>query len=109
MANVLLKTTMGDITIQLASDMPITAGNFQKLVEKGFYNGVIFHRVIPGFMVQGGDPQGTGMGGPGYNIKDEFGKITSGLDVVDAISNVPRDRNDRPKSEVKIIKATFTA
>jgi peptidylprolyl isomerase len=52
--------------------MPITTGNFQKLVEQGFYNGVIFHRVIDGFMIQGGDPEGTGMGGPGYNIADEF-------------------------------------
>ncbi|MDD2836255.1 MAG: peptidylprolyl isomerase [Methanothrix sp.] len=69
---VLLKTSMGDITIQLYDDMPITTGNFKSLVEKGFYNGVIFHRVINGFMIQGGDPEGTGMGGPGYTIKDEF-------------------------------------
>ena len=69
---VLLKTSMGDITIQLNDDMPITTGNFQKLVEQGFYNGVIFHRVIDGFMIQGGDPEGTGMGGPGYEIADEF-------------------------------------
>ncbi|MCK9442169.1 MAG: peptidylprolyl isomerase [Methanothrix sp.] len=69
---VLLKTSMGDITIQLYDDMPITTGNFQKLVEQGFYNGVIFHRVIDGFMIQGGDPEGTGMGGPGYTIADEF-------------------------------------
>jgi len=69
---VLLETTKGNITIQLYSDMPVTAGNFEKLVDKGFYNGVIFHRVIEGFMIQGGDPTGTGMGGPGYEIKDEF-------------------------------------
>ena len=69
---VLLATSMGDITIQLYSDMPITAGNFKKLVEKGFYDGVIFHRIIDGFMIQGGDPEGTGMGGPGYTIEDEF-------------------------------------
>jgi len=69
---VLLKTSMGDITIQLYDEMPITTGNFKGLVEKGFYNGVIFHRVIEGFMIQGGDPEGTGMGGPGYNIADEF-------------------------------------
>ena len=54
--------------------MPITAGNFETLVKKGFYDGVIFHRVIPNFMIQGGDSSGTGMGGPGYVIKDEFGK-----------------------------------
>jgi peptidylprolyl isomerase len=69
---VLLETTMGNITIQLYDDMPVTAGNFQKLVEKGFYDGIIFHRVIDGFMIQGGDPTGTGMGGPGYSIPDEF-------------------------------------
>ncbi len=71
-AKVLLSTNMGDIIIQLYDDMPITAGNFQKLVEKGFYEGTIFHRIIDGFMLQGGDPTGTGRGGPGYAIKDEF-------------------------------------
>lgn len=69
---VVLHTTMGDVTIQLYGDMPVTAGNFEKLVREGFYNGVIFHRVIPNFMIQGGDPTGTGMGGPGYAIRDEF-------------------------------------
>ena len=69
---ILLATSMGDITIQLYSDMPITAGNFKKLVEKGFYDGVIFHRIIDGFTIHGGDPTGTGRGGPGYAIKDEF-------------------------------------
>ncbi|MDS0257327.1 peptidylprolyl isomerase [Thermoplasmatales archaeon AK] len=148
MTTVLLETSMGNIKIQLFDDMPITAGNFKKLVEKGFYNGVIFHRVIPGFMIQGGDPTGTGMGGPGYTIKDEFnrkyrnsrgtismanagpntggsqffinvvdnhyldgkhpvfGKVVEGMDVVDAISNVKRDRNDRPLNAVTIRKAS---
>jgi peptidylprolyl isomerase len=69
---VLLKTSMGEVTVQLYQDMPVTAGNFQKLVEKGFYDGTIFHRIIDGFMIQGGDPTGTGRGGPGYAIKDEF-------------------------------------
>jgi len=68
-----LETNKGDIVIELYSkDMPITAGNFEKLVKKGFYDGVIFHRIIDGFMIQGGDPTGTGMGGPGYQIEDEF-------------------------------------
>ena len=69
---ILLNTSMGDITLQLYDDMPITAGNFQKLAEKGFYDDTIFHRIIDGFMIQGGDPTGTGRGGPGYAIKDEF-------------------------------------
>jgi len=69
-----LETNMGSIEIELYSDMPITAGNFEKLVSSGFYDGIIFHRVIDGFMIQGGDPTGTGMGGPGYNIKDEFNR-----------------------------------
>ena len=68
----ILHTTLGDITIALYDDMPVTAGNFADLVSKGFYNNVSFHRVIDGFMIQGGDPTGTGTGGPGYMIKDEF-------------------------------------
>ncbi|HII98485.1 MAG TPA: peptidylprolyl isomerase [Methanoregula sp.] len=73
--SVRLETNMGTITIALAADMPITAGNFETLVQKGYYNGVIFHRVINGFMIQGGDPTGTGRGGPGYAIKDEFSPV----------------------------------
>ena len=73
---VLLKTNMGDIKIEMASDMPITTGNFINLVEKGTYDGVIFHRIIDGFMVQGGDPTGTGVGDPNIpNIQDEFGSL----------------------------------
>jgi peptidylprolyl isomerase len=67
-----LETNMGNITITLDPAMPITAGNFETLVKKGYYDGVIFHRIIDGFMLQGGDPTGTGRGGPGYVIKDEF-------------------------------------
>ena len=77
-----LETTQGDIVIQLYREMPITSGNFKKLVSEGFYDGVIFHRVIDGFMIQGGDPEGTGMGGPGYKIQDEF-------------TNTDLDKNDR--------------
>lgn len=69
---VVFETTKGDIVIELSEDMPITTGNFKKLVKKGFYDGTIFHRVIAGFMIQGGDPEGTGSGGPGYTIEDEF-------------------------------------
>ena len=67
-----LETNMGTITIALNPDMPVTTGNFKSLVEKGYYDGVIFHRVMDGFMIQGGDPTGTGRGGPGYVILDEF-------------------------------------
>lgn len=67
-----LETTQGDMIIELYADSPITAGNFEKLVSEGYYDGIIFHRVIEGFMIQGGDPTGTGSGGPGYSIADEF-------------------------------------
>ena len=71
--HVRLETTMGSITIALDPAMPVTSGNFETLVKNGFYTNVIFHRVVNGFMIQGGDPTGTGRGGPGYAIKDEFG------------------------------------
>ena len=68
-----LETNKGDIVIELYDDMPITTGNFKSLVESGKYDGVIFHRVIDGFMIQGGDPTGTGFGDPSIpTIKDEF-------------------------------------
>jgi peptidylprolyl isomerase len=67
-----LATNKGDIVIELDSNMPITAGNFEKLVREGFYDGLTFHRVIENFMIQGGCPTGNGTGGPGYTIKDEF-------------------------------------
>ena len=69
------ETTMGNFKIELYSDLaPNTVKNFVDLANKNFYDGVIFHRVIDNFMIQGGDPTGTGMGGPGYSIPDEFGK-----------------------------------
>ena len=74
MTNVTLQTSMGDICIKMYDDMPITAGNFIELAKKGFYDGLIFHRVIAEFMIQGGCPLGTGTGGPGYEIKDELVK-----------------------------------
>ena len=134
---------------------PNTVANFVTLVASGFYDGLIFHRVIPGFMIQGGDPQGTGMGGPGYTIRGEFarngfrqnnlrhsrgvlsmarsmmpnsagsqffimhadaphldgdyaafGKVTEGMDVVDAIAQTPTGFQDRPVKEQRIRKAT---
>ena len=126
---------------------PQSVYNFISLANSGFYDGLIFHRVIPGFMIQGGCPEGTGMGGPGYCIKGEFffngvkndlkhkrgvlsmarssspnsagsqffimhgqyaafGKVTSGMDVVDAIASVQTDRNDRPQVEQKIASIT---
>ena len=70
---VTIQTNQGTIQVELYPDVaPNTVNNFISLVQKGFYNGTIFHRVIPGFMIQGGDPEGTGMGGPGYSIKGEF-------------------------------------
>ncbi len=81
--NVELQTSNGRIVLELYSgEMPVTAGNFVKLVKEGFYDGIVFHRVIEGFMIQSGDPTGTGAGGPGYKIRDEF----SGTDL---------DKNDR--------------
>ncbi|MBI2676184.1 MAG: peptidylprolyl isomerase [Candidatus Aenigmarchaeota archaeon] len=68
-------TSMGTFKAELFLDKaPLTAGNFVNLTKKGFYNGLMFHRVIDGFMIQGGDPRGDGTGGPGYTIKDEFGE-----------------------------------
>ena len=70
---VTIETNHGKIEVELYPEIaPNTVNNFISLVKKGFYDGTIFHRVIPGFMIQGGDPEGTGMGGPGYCIKGEF-------------------------------------
>jgi cyclophilin family peptidyl-prolyl cis-trans isomerase len=69
----IIETNMGTVKVEMFDDKaPNTAKNFESLAQKGFYNGVIFHRVIADFMVQGGDPSGTGRGGPGFKIKDEF-------------------------------------
>jgi peptidyl-prolyl cis-trans isomerase A (cyclophilin A) len=139
-------TKMGKFKIELFGDKaPLTVGNFIKLVEKGFYNGLIFHRVIPNFMIQGGCPHGAGRGGPGYTIRDEFhpdlkhnakgilsmanagpntggsqffitvaptpwldghhsifGKVIEGMDIVESISKVEKDRMDKPINDVVI-------
>src|ERR671929_662053 len=145
MSQMTMTTNHGDIVLELFDeDAPETVSNFRRLAEDGFYDGLIFHRVIPDFMIQGGCPQGTGTGGPGYTFKDEindhrivrgtlamanagpntngsqffivtadacpwldgkhtvFGRVTDGMDVVDAISQVERDRNDRPRDAVTI-------
>jgi cyclophilin family peptidyl-prolyl cis-trans isomerase len=77
MSNAQMNTSLGSISFELFDeDAPETVANFRKLAGDGFYDGVIFHRIIPDFMIQGGDPDGTGMGGPGYTFKDEFNKHT---------------------------------
>ena len=76
---VLLQTNMGDITIELRSDMPITTGNFKNLVQKGTYNKTIFHRVIKGFMIQGGDPTGTGYGDPSIPTSKMNSQLTTAM------------------------------
>ena len=143
-----IKTTLGDIVVQVDPDQgPNAASNFVYLVKKGFYNGTIFHRVIPGFMIQGGDPTGTGMSGPGYQFKNDpvkspyskgivamanagrdtngsqffimvdsvglppdysvFGHVVEGQDVADKISMTPRNGNDRPNTEVRMLEVTI--
>ena len=140
-----LHTNHGPIVIELFDDdAPKTVANFTKLAGDGFYDGIIFHRVIPDFMIQGGDPTGTGSGGPGYTFEDEFndnkvvrgalamanagpntngsqffivtteaaswldgkhtvfGRVTEGMDVVDAISALDTDARDRPSTDVVI-------
>jgi cyclophilin family peptidyl-prolyl cis-trans isomerase len=143
MTNATIHTNHGAIDVELFDeDAPKTVENFTTLAQKGFYDGVIFHRVIPDFMIQGGDPTGTGSGGPGYQFEDEendrsvvrgvlamanagpntngsqffvvtadacpwldgkhtvFGRVTSGMDVVDRIAEQPRDARDKPSEDV---------
>ncbi len=88
-----IKTTLGDIVIQVdPAQGPNAASNFVYLVKRGFYNGTIFHRVIPGFMIQGGDPTGTGRGGPGYQFANDP-VSSSYLDGVVAMANAGPDTN----------------
>jgi peptidyl-prolyl cis-trans isomerase A (cyclophilin A) len=139
-------TNMGNFKVELFNDKaPLTVGNFKKLVDNGFYNGLIFHRLIPDFMIQTGCPHGTGFGGPGYTIRDEFkkdlthdkgvismantgrpntggsqffitvkptpwldgkhsifGKVIDGIKVIENISKVETDINDKPSKDIKI-------
>ena len=142
MTTATIHTNHGAIEVELFDeDAPKTVENFTTLARKGFYDGVTFHRVIPDFMIQGGDPTGTGSGGPGYQFEDEandhsvvrgalamanagpntngsqffvvtteaapwldgkhtvFGRVTSGMDVVDKISELPRDSRDKPRED----------
>lgn len=145
-----IETTLGDIYAELyAEKAPKTVANFVKLAQKGFYDGIIFHRVIPDFMIQTGDPTGTGRGGPGYSFNDEFhpdlthnkpgifsmansgpntngsqffiteaatpwldkrhsvfGAVTQGIEVVHKIAAAPRDRGDKPLTEIKMVKVS---
>ncbi len=145
MTNATMQTNHGTIELELFDDdAPKTVENFKKLASDGFYDGIIFHRVIEDFMIQGGDPTGTGSGGPGYQFEDEdnehsvvrgslamanagpntngsqffivtadaapwldgkhtvFGRVTSGMDVVDEISKVDTGPGDRPRDDVRI-------
>ncbi len=86
-----IETKKGDLVLELfASDVPVTVNNFVFLAREGFYDGTTFHRVIPDFMVQGGDPTGTGTGGPGYSFADEFSEhthVTGALSMANAGPN----------------------
>jgi cyclophilin family peptidyl-prolyl cis-trans isomerase len=140
-----MKTSEGDVELELfPDDAPKTVANFTKLAGDGFYDGLIFHRVIPDFMIQGGCPLGTGSGGPGYSFEDEFnehkvergalamansgpdtngsqffivttdaapwldgkhtvfGRVSSGMDAVDAIEGLETGPGDRPVEDAKI-------
>jgi peptidyl-prolyl cis-trans isomerase B (cyclophilin B) len=85
-----LTTYEGKIVVDLAfKEAPNTVANFIDLANKGFYNGLTFHRVIPGFMIQGGDPQGTGEGGPGYTIDDETNSLKHEVGVISMANRGP--------------------
>ncbi len=145
-----MNTTHGTIALELFDeDAPKTVANFRKLASEQFYDGLIFHRVIPDFMIQGGCPQGTGTGDPGYKFEDEinrnkvvrgalamansgpntngsqffivtkesapwldrkhtvFGRVSAGMEAVDAIEALPTGRNDRPLDPPKIESVTL--
>lgn len=140
-------TSAGVVLVELSTDTPIASSNFISLVNKKFYDGLVFHRVIENFMIQGGDPKGNGTGGPGYSFVDEtvklpykrgvvamansgpntngsqffimhkdyqlppnytiFGKVISGIEVVDKIASSQVDDNDKPVSEVVMQSVTL--
>lgn len=104
---VLFETTEGDIVIELYDNMPITTGNFKKLVSEGFYDDTIFHRVIADFMIQGGDPEGTGMGGPGYTIQDEFVEGSSNVNGTISMANTGRPNSGGSQFFINVADNTF--
>ena len=96
---VTFETNRGTIKAELYPEIaPNTVNNFISLIQKGFYDGTIFHRVIPGFMIQGGDPEGTGMGGPGYGIKGEFYMNGFKNDLKHTTGVLSMARRQRPNS-----------
>ena len=96
---VTIQTNRGTIKVELYPEIaPNTVNNFISLVKKGFYDGTIFHRVIPGFMIQGGDPEGTGMGGPGYCIKGEFAMNGFQNNLRHTTGVISMARSQRPNS-----------
>ena len=104
---VALHTTLGDIIIELFTDMPVTAGNFEKLVREGFYDGIVFHRVIRNFMIQAGCPQGTGTGGPGYTIEDEFVRGHSNARGTIAMANTGRPNTGGSQFFINLVDNTY--
>ncbi len=158
MTAVIIKTNFGNIKFSLLPDIaPETVRSFSELVKSGFYNGTLFHRIIPGFMIQGGDPNTKnpdkstwGQGGPGHNLKAEFnprshlrgivsmaraadpdsagsqffivtsdstfldrqytvfGEVVEGMEVADKIVDLPRDGNDCPEQEAKMLEVTIS-
>jgi len=107
MTKVILHTTAGDIEIELHNDMPITTGNFIKLAKSGYYDGTVFHRVIKNFMIQGGDPEGTGRGGPGYTIKDEFGTGHSNVRGTISMANTGRPDSGGSQFFINLVDNTY--
>jgi len=107
MDKVILHTNVGDIVIALYDDMPLTTGNFKQLVKKGFYDGTVFHRVIKKFMIQGGCPEGTGMGGPGYTIKDEFVKGHSNVRGTISMANTGRPNSGGSQFFINLVDNTY--
>ncbi len=150
MSTMTMTTNHGPIAFELFDeDAPTTVGNFRKLSEDGFYDGLAFHRIIRDFMIQGGCPEGTGTGGPGYTFEDEpnqhkvirgalamanagpdtngsqffivtteaapwldgkhtvFGRVTAGMEVVDALEGLPTDARDKPNEPAVIEKVEF--